>query len=119
MLQSKGNKMVKVISVHHFLSQDVSSIPSPTAVAMAGQNILLMATENLNVEVRDLKKAGQVTHTFPVINLVSSIVFSPIGNYVATLEGEPGEKGANVRIYSNWHNPKNESVRPRIGNVQL
>ena len=106
--------MVKVISVHHFLSQDVSSIPSPTAVAMAGQNILLMATENLNVEVRDLKKAGQVTHTFPVINLVSSIVFSPIGNYVATLEGEPGEKGANVRIYSNWHNPKNESVRPRI-----
>ena len=26
----------------------------------------------------------------------------------------PGEKGANVRIYSNWHNPKNDSVRPRI-----
>ena len=59
--------MVKVISVHHFLSQDVTTIPGPTAVTLAGQNILLMATENLQVEVRDLKAAGKVSHTFPTI----------------------------------------------------
>ena len=59
--------MVKVISVHHFLSQDVATIPGPTAVTLAGQNILLMATENLQVEVRDLKAAGKVSHTFPTI----------------------------------------------------
>lgn len=51
--------MVKVISVHHFLSQDVSSIPRPSAVTMAGQNVLLMATESLSVEVRDLKQSGK------------------------------------------------------------
>ena len=60
-------KMVKVISVHHFLSQDVTAIPGPTAVTLAGQNILLMATENLQVEVRDLKAAGKCSHTFPTI----------------------------------------------------
>ena len=106
--------MVKVISVHHFLSQDVASIPNPTAVAMAGQNVLLMATENLHVEVRDLKNSGKVSHTFPVIDHVTVMLHSPIGNYVATLEGQPGEKGAAVRIYCNWYNTKMEAVRPRI-----
>ena len=62
--------MVKVISVHHFLSQDVTTIPGPTAVTLAGQNILLMATENLQVEVRDLKAAGKVSHTFPTIGKI-------------------------------------------------
>ena len=38
-----------------------------TAVTLAGQNTLLMATENLQVEVRDLKAAGKCSHTFPTI----------------------------------------------------
>lgn len=37
-----------------------------------------------------------------------------MGNYIATLEGRPGEKGAAVRIYCNWFNAKMEAVRPRI-----
>ena len=65
--------MVKVISVHHFLSQDVTTIPGPTAVTLAGQNILLMATENLQVEVRDLKAAGKVSHTFPTIGKMKKL----------------------------------------------
>ena len=106
--------MVKVISVHHFLSQDVLSISKPLASAMAGSDKLLMATENLQIEVRDLKKAAELSHTIPTMDQVSVIVHSPIGNYVATLEGQPGEKSAAVRIYCNWYNPKTEAVRPRI-----
>ena len=53
--------MVKVISVHHFLSQDVLTISRPLASALAGSNILLLATDNLNVEVRDLKKAAKLS----------------------------------------------------------
>ena len=69
--------MVKVISVHHFLSQDVTTIPGPTAVTLAGQNILLMATENLQVEVRDLKAAGKVSHTFPTIGKIEIQIIYP------------------------------------------
>ena len=69
--------MVKVISVHHFLSQDVTTIPGPTAVTLAGQNILLMATENLQVEVRDLKAAGKVSHTFPTIGILKIKIIYP------------------------------------------
>jgi hypothetical protein len=109
--------MVRVISVHHFTSQDVTAIPTPLASTLAGQNLLLLATsDGLHVEVRDLKKASQVSHTFPTIDQVAEIVHSPIGNYVATLEGKPGEKGACVRIYCNWSDPNVQaaSVRPRI-----
>ena len=106
--------MVKVISVHHFLSQDVLSISKPLASTLAGSDKLLMATENLQIEVRDLKKAAELSHSIPTMDQVSVIVHSPIGNYVATLEGQPGEKSAAVRIYCNWYNPKTEAVRPRI-----
>ena len=108
--------MVRVISVHHFTSQDVTASPVPLATAMAGQSTLLVATENLQVEVRDLKKAAQVSHTFQTIDNVSQLVYSPVGNYVATLEGKPGDKASAVRIYCNWSDPKMEgaSVRPRI-----
>jgi hypothetical protein len=47
---------------------------------------------------------------------VSELLHSPIGNYVATLEGKRGKKGASVRVYVNWDDPKVEgsSLRPRI-----
>lgn len=108
--------MVRVISVHHFTSQDVTSVPPPVATAMAGQHLLLVATDSLQVEVRDLKKAAKVTHTFQTIDQVSQLAHCPIGNYVATLEGKPGEKGASVRIYCNWDDPRMEGapIRPRI-----
>ena len=90
--------MVKVISVHHFLSQDVLTVSRPLASTLAGSNTLLTAIDNLNVEVRDLKKAAELTHSFHTIDHVSEIVHSPIGNYVATLEGNPGDKGAAIRL---------------------
>ena len=74
--------MVKVISVHHFLSQDVTTIPGPTAVTLAGQNILLMATENLQVEVRDLKAAGKVSHTFPTIGKIEIQIIYPAHRFL-------------------------------------
>jgi hypothetical protein len=47
---------------------------------------------------------------------VSDLLHSPVGNYVATLEGKRGKKGASVRVYVNWDDPKVESapLRPRI-----
>ena len=47
---------------------------------------------------------------------ICELVHSPIGNYVATLEGSRGSKGASVRVYVNWSDPKVEgaSLRPRI-----
>ena len=66
------------------------------------------------IEVRDLKKAAEISHTIHTIDQVRVLVHSPIGNYVASLEGRPGDKNAAVRIYCNWFNPKIEGVRPRI-----
>ncbi len=108
--------MVKVISVHHFTSQDVTAAPTPLTTIMAGQSTLLVATDNLQVQVRDLKKSAQVSHSFSTIDHVSQLVYSPVGNYVATLEGKPGEKASAVRIYANWSDPKMDgaAVRPRI-----
>ena len=47
---------------------------------------------------------------------VSELLYSTVGNYVATLEGNRGKKGASVRVYVNWDDPKVEAapLRPRI-----
>jgi hypothetical protein len=62
--------MVRVISVHHFESQDVAPVTAPMASTTTPDNKLLVATENLVVEVRDLKNSGQLTHSFQTIDLV-------------------------------------------------
>ena len=47
---------------------------------------------------------------------VTELLYSPVGNYVGTLEGKRGKKGASVRVYVNWDDPKVEGapLRPRI-----
>ena len=49
---------------------------------------------------------------------MSELLYSPVGNYVATLEGKRGKKGASVRVYVNWDVPEVEGaqLRPRIAN---
>ena len=115
--------MVRVISVHHFTSQDVSAIPKPIASTIA-KDYLLVSTENHQVQVHNLKKNTLQSHSFQTIDKAIEIVYSPIGNYVATLEGHrdlsEGSSSSNVsttvRTYMNWFDPKVDEapIRPRI-----
>ena len=117
--------MVRVISVHHFTSQDVSSIPKPISSTIAG-DYLLVSTENHQIQVHNLQKSTLLSHSFQTIDKAVEIVYSPIGNYVVTLEGtrnlleenNPNSKspGTTVRAYVNWDDPKIDGapIRPRI-----
>ena len=116
--------MVRVISVHHFTSQDVSSIPKPIASTIAGK-YLLVSTENHQIQVHNLEKSTLLSHSFQTLDKAIEIVHSTIGNYVVTLEGsrdlkEHNDKnngsGTSVRVYINWDDPKVDGapIRPRI-----
>ena len=116
--------MVRVISVHHFTSQDVSSIPKPIASTIAGK-YLLVSTENHQIQVHNLEKSTLLSHSFQTLDRAIEVVHSTIGNYVVTLEGsrdlkEHNEKnrgsGTSVRVYINWDDPKVDGapIRPRI-----
>ena len=116
--------MVRVISVHHFTSQDVSSIPKPIASTIAG-NRLLVSTENHQIQVHNLKKSTLLSHSFQTLDRAIEVIHSPVGNYVVTLEGnrdlaEDNDKkngsGTSVRVYINWDDPRVDGapIRPRI-----
>ena len=116
--------MVRVISVHHFTSQDVASIPKPIASTIAG-NHLLVSTENHQIQVHNLKKSTLLSHSFQTLDRAIEVVHSPVGNYVVTLEGnrdlaEDNDKkngsGTSVRVYINWDDPRVDGapIRPRI-----
>lgn len=109
--------MVRVISVHHFSKQDVSASPAPSAAALAGDSTLVLATHAQQLEVRMLSDtpAGKLSHAFQTVDRVSQLVYSPVGKYLATLEGAGGES-AGVRVYVNWSDPAvdNAPIRPRI-----
>ena len=116
--------MVRVISVHHFTSQDVSSIPKPIASTIAG-NYLLVSTENHQIQVHNLKKSTLLSHSFQTLDRAIEVVHSPVGNYVVTLEGNrdlvedndtKNGSGTSVRVYINWDDPRVDGapIRPRI-----
>ena len=112
--------MVRVISVHHFTSQDVSSIPQPTASTIAG-DYLLISTESHQVQVHNLKRCTRLSHSFQTIEKVIELVYSPIGNYVATIEGKRNNHGetrgnnggTTIRTYMNWDDPKVDGAPTR------
>ena len=106
--------MVRVISAHHFKSQDVSTVQEPSCSATAG-DLLLLASPLHQIEVRDLVNTDKEAHTFPTVDLVKEMVHSPIGRYLATLETR-GEEFTFVRIYLNWWSPEaaSQPMRARI-----
>ena len=118
--------MVRVISVHHFTSQDVSTIPKPISSIIA-RHYLLVSTESHQIQVHNLKKNTLLSHAFQTIDKAIELVYSPVGNYVATLEGtrdlakgvsndSAGVVTTTVRVYINWDDPKVDGapIRPRI-----
>jgi hypothetical protein len=74
--------MVRVISVHHFASQDIHTCEEPLAVTTAPNDRLLLALPQHAIEVRDLRKGGNVSHVFPTVDEVTHMIHCCNGLYI-------------------------------------
>ncbi|XP_013784505.1 Hermansky-Pudlak syndrome 3 protein-like [Limulus polyphemus] len=110
--------MVRVISCHHFDSQDVFMSEHEPLALCAAQEKLLVATVQHSVEVRDLNLRGRLLHVFPTVDQVKQLIYCDAGNYVATLEKKSNRWSKTltyVRIYLNWWTDmKGQPLRVRI-----
>ena len=107
--------MVRVISVHHFTSQDVAPVASrPLASTIAGNSLLVSTVNQTAIQVRDLRKCAKLSHCVQTVDQATQIVYSEQGNCVLTLEGE--SPGSTIRAYTNWDNARVDGapIRPRI-----
>ncbi|CAG9770856.1 unnamed protein product [Ceutorhynchus assimilis] len=97
--------MVRVISVHHFASQNVQTVEQPTACTVAPPDRLLLALTSNCIEVRDLKNDSEVQFSFPTVDEAVQIVHCLNGDYVASLETKFNRQNREtnfVRVYINW-----------------
>ncbi|XP_050299811.1 uncharacterized protein LOC126738492 [Anthonomus grandis grandis] len=97
--------MVRVISVHHFASQNVQTVEQPTACTVAPPDRLLLALTSNCIEVRDLKNDSEVQFSFPTVDEAIQIVHCLNGDYVASLETKFNRQNREtnfVRAYVNW-----------------
>lgn len=97
--------MVRVVSCHHFLSQDVFLSQNEPVAFCCAQGKLLVATTQHAVNVHDLESRGNVLHSFPTVDLVKQIIYCESGNYVATVESKASWHRSlvtYVRIYFKW-----------------
>lgn len=123
--------MVRVITVHNFLGQNVTQIEEPMAMCTAvgqGREMLLLALPAHCVEVWDLTSTDVKLHTvFPTVDTINQMAHCARGDYVATLESKYLRDSASnnyanrattnfVRIYVNWATVKDQSqpMRARI-----
>ncbi|XP_017893481.1 uncharacterized protein LOC108633046 [Ceratina calcarata] len=123
--------MVRVITVHNFLGQNITQIEEPTASCIAhatGHEMLLLALSTHCVEVWELTLSDIKLHTvFPTVDMINQMLHCAKGDYVVTIESKLSReassnnhagKGINnfVRIYVNWSMVKDQSqpMRARI-----
>ncbi|EZA50439.1 hypothetical protein DMN91_009906 [Ooceraea biroi] len=123
--------MVRVITVHNFLGQNVAQIEEPTATCTAasqGREMLLLALPTHCVEVWELMNSDVKLRTvFPTVDMINQMVHCTRGDYIVTLESKylrdnasnnhAGKAASNfVRIYVNWAMVKDQSqpMRARI-----
>lgn len=116
--------MVRVISVHNFLGQNVTQIEEPTAVCTAntlGHEMLLLALPTHCVEVHKLMTSEfKLLTIFPTVDMAIQMQHCTKGDYVATLETKISRDGINVsnfvRIYVNWAmvEGQGQAMRARI-----
>lgn len=123
--------MVRVITVHNFLGQNVNQIEEPVATCTAtsqGREMLLLALSTHCVEVWDLMNSDVKLRTvFPTVDMINQMAHCVKGDYVVTLESKylrdtTSNNHANrvtsnfVRIYVNWAIVKDQSqpMRARI-----
>lgn len=108
-----------MISVHHFVSQDIHTCEDPVAATTAAPDYLLLALPQHVVEVRDLSRGGDVVFSFPTVDQAHQMLHCCHGNYVVTLEAKHGHQGKEfsyARIYANWDttNAVQQAMRARI-----
>ncbi|XP_017766503.1 PREDICTED: Hermansky-Pudlak syndrome 3 protein homolog [Eufriesea mexicana] len=123
--------MVRVITVHNFLGQNITQIEEPTASCIAntsGHEMLLLALSTHCVEVWELMISDIKLYTvFPTVDMINQMVHCTKGDYVVTLESKLSRdpsinnhigKTVNnfVRVYVNWATVKDQSqpMRARI-----
>ncbi|XP_066255602.1 uncharacterized protein [Euwallacea similis] len=97
--------MVRVISVHHFATQNVQTVEQPTACTVAPPDRLLLALTSNCIEVRDLRNDSEVQFSFPTVDEAIQIVHCLNGDYVASLETKYNRQNREtnfVRVYINW-----------------
>ncbi|XP_054723417.1 BLOC-2 complex member HPS3-like [Uloborus diversus] len=97
--------MVRVVSCHHFLSQDVFLSQNEPVAFCGAEGKFLVATTEHAVNVHDLDSRGNIFHSFPTIDLVKQITYCESGNYVATIENKASWHRSlitYVRIYFKW-----------------
>lgn len=123
--------MVRVITVHNFLGQNVTQIEEPMAMCTATsqeQEMLLLALPTHCVEVWELMNSDIKLRTvFPTVDMINQMVHCAKGDYIVTLESKYLRDTASnnhsnratsnfVRIYVNWAVAKDQSqpMRARI-----
>jgi len=76
----RDSRMVRVISVHHFVRQDIHTCEDPVAATTAAPDYLLLALSQHVVEVRDLSKGGDVAFSFPTVDQAHQMLHCCHGN---------------------------------------
>lgn len=74
--------MVRVVSCHHFVSQDVFLSENEPVAFSGAQDKLLVSTVQNTVNVHDLDARGSVLHSFPTVDVVKQIIYCEAGKYL-------------------------------------
>ncbi|KAF6212976.1 hypothetical protein GE061_010689 [Apolygus lucorum] len=76
---NKNNRMVRVISVHHFDSQVIQTCEEPLAATSAPPDRILTALPHHVIEVHDLTQRGQPPFSFPTVDRVQELRYCITG----------------------------------------
>ncbi|CAH1261704.1 HPS3 [Branchiostoma lanceolatum] len=113
--------MVRVLSCHHFTSQEVfSTKQEPEVIFGCGDKLFIATVQNV-VEVYQVD-AKECRHLlgFLTVSAIDQLVYSECGKYVATVEVKSSKQRSLtfVRLYFNWEGSDvTQPVRARIAGV--
>uniref|UniRef100_T1IZD0 Uncharacterized protein n=1 Tax=Strigamia maritima TaxID=126957 RepID=T1IZD0_STRMM len=109
--------MVRVISCHHFQAQDIFTVDGEPVALCTVDDLLLVATLQHCVEVRDLQNPGKRLHSFPTVDQAKQMIYCRKGHYIGALEVRASRISvlSFVRVYLNWQvDMKGQPMRARI-----
>lgn len=68
--------MVRVISVHHFLKQEINSVDEIIDVAAVPPDILLLVQSNHTISVKNLSIVNDPGYSIPTVDDILKIIYS-------------------------------------------
>lgn len=74
--------MVRVISVHHFLKQEISLVDEVLDVAAVPPDILLLVQSNHTISVKNLSAINDPGYSIPTVDDIIKIIYSMQGIYI-------------------------------------